>query len=101
MRSLLSLIFVATLFSCTPPAAELKTGTWRAVIDVQNQLLPFSLDVEKKDGNYIAYIRNSEEKILLDEVTVTGDSVEFHLHVFDASLKAKIEGDKLTGTFVK
>lgn len=88
------------VLSCTQPA-ELKTGTWRGVLALQGQELPFTFDVEKKDGKYLAYLNNVSEKILLDEVTVDGDSVHFNLHIFDADLRSKIEGNKLTGTFYK
>ena len=67
----------------------LKTGTWRATIEIQGQLLPFNIDIEKdKADGYDVYLRNAEERLLLDEVTVTGDSVDIVLHVFDADIKA-------------
>ncbi len=92
---------LALLVSCTPKPVELKTGTWRGIIEMQNQQLPFQFDVQKKDSALQVYIRNGSERLLLDEVSVTGDSVTMALHVFDASLKAKIEGNQLKGTFVK
>jgi len=80
----------------------LKTGTWRATIEIQGQLLPFNLDIEKdKADGYDVYLRNAEERLLLDEVTVTGDSVDIVLHVFDADIKARIKGDTLQGEFIK
>ncbi len=99
MRFLLILISFA-IFSCTKPA-ELKTGTWRGVIDCQGHDLPFTFDVTKKNDSLLVYINNGVEKILLDEVSVFGDSVKMVLHIFDAELRAKIEGDRLSGTFVK
>ena len=79
----------------------LKTGQWRATIGIQGQVLPFHLDVETNDADgYLMYIRNDEEKILLDEVTVTGDSVDIVLHLFDANIKARISGDTLRGEFI-
>ena len=99
MRFLLILISFA-VFSCSK-TAELKTGTWRGVIDCQGHNLPFTFDVAKKNDSLLVYIKNGSEKILLDEVSVFGDSVKMVLHIFDAELRAKIDGDKLTGTFVK
>lgn len=81
--------------------AELKSGTWRGVIHMQGQELPFTFRITNDSGNYKAYLQNAGEEILLDEIEITGDTVEMHLHIFDASLKAKINGDKLEGTFVK
>ncbi|MBS1680307.1 MAG: TlpA family protein disulfide reductase [Bacteroidetes bacterium] len=96
----LSFILLGLLFSCTQKT-ELKTGKWRGVIDCQGHDLPFTFDVARHNDSLLVYIHNGTEKILLDEVSVFGDSVSMVLHVFDAELRAKIEGDKLTGTFVK
>lgn len=82
--------------------APLRTGTWRATLTLQEQELPFHLDVTRNNADsYIAYLRNAGEKILLDEVRVTEDSVDIVLHVFDANIKARINGDKLEGVFIK
>ncbi len=101
MRVILAIASVVLLFSCTSKTSEFKTGIWRGVLHLQGQELPFLFDVEKQGETYRAYLKNDTEKILLDEITITGDTVNMVLHVFDASLKAKIEGDKLTGTFIK
>src|SRR5690242_9001087 len=93
-------ILVGIAFSCNQPT-ELRTGTWRGVIDCQGHDLPFTFDVIKKNDSLLVYIKNNTEKILLDEVSTFGDSVKMVLHIFDAELRAKIDGDKLTGTFVK
>lgn len=98
------LLLTITLFvSCATKKepVELKTGTWRGVLHTQGQELPFTFRVTNDSGTYKAWLQNAGEEILLDEITVTGDTVEMKLHIFDASLKAKIDGDKLNGTFVK
>jgi thiol-disulfide isomerase/thioredoxin len=101
MRYLLFLAALVMLGACTSKKAELKTGTWRGVIELQGQQLPFQFEVEKTTEKYAVYLRNASEKILLDEIIVTDDSVNMVLHIFDASLKARINGDQLSGTFYK
>ena len=101
MRSLISFLALCACLSCQSPAPDLKTGTWRGVIGIQGKELPFTFDVEKAGDNYRAYLKNVTEKILLDEITFRDDSVFMNLHVFDADLRARVEGDKLTGTFYK
>ncbi|MGC4023547.1 MAG: TlpA disulfide reductase family protein [Cyclobacteriaceae bacterium] len=101
MRSIVSLILLSTvLFSCNQKT-ELKTGTWRGVIDCQGHDLPFTFDVSKRNDSLLVYLKNGSEKILLDEVSIFGDSVKMILHIFDAELRAKIDGNSLKGTFVK
>lgn len=79
----------------------MKTGVWRGVIEIQNQELPFNFEVKRDDkGGYDVFLINAEERLLLDEVSVTDDSVDMALHIFDANIKASIEGDSLNGIFV-
>jgi thiol-disulfide isomerase/thioredoxin len=103
MRIAAFLILFLFLACCSGrnTSPELKPGTWRGVIDIQGKELPFGLEIMKDGDSYQANLVNAGEKILLDEITITGDTVDVVLHVFDASLRAKILGDKLEGTFVK
>jgi thiol-disulfide isomerase/thioredoxin len=81
---------------------RLKTGVWRAVVEIQDQELPFNFEVSR-DGEtgYNIYLINGAERLLLDEVTIREDSVDIVLHIFDANIKAKISGDSLRGVFIK
>jgi thiol-disulfide isomerase/thioredoxin len=45
-------------------------------------------------------VKNAGENLLLDEVYRIGDSVEIVLHIFDAKITAKIDGDSLNGYFI-
>jgi thiol-disulfide isomerase/thioredoxin len=105
MRILIALLVSTIFFGCDSEkknSPELQTGMWRAAIMIQGQELPFNLEVTKDSTNgYDAFIINASEKILLDEIRVSGDSVDIALHVFDANIKAIMHGDSLTGTFIK
>lgn len=100
MRLLILLILVAGLVSCSKDAG-IKAGPWRGIIQLQGQELPFNLELFKEGDEYKAFVKNGEEKILLDEIKVTGDSVKITMHIFDIDLRARIDGDKLTGWYVK
>ena len=80
----------------------LKTGTWRAAIEIQGRQLPFNFDlVRDAHGGFDVLLKNAEERLLLDEISVSDDSVNFSLHIFDANIKAEINGDTLRGMFIK
>jgi len=80
----------------------IKSGTWRATIDIQGHELPFILEFEKDPNQgYDVYLRNAGEKLLLDEVSVKGNLVSIELHVFDATIKARLKDDVLEGEFIK
>jgi thiol-disulfide isomerase/thioredoxin len=104
MRRFLVVITIA-LAACgkkTDTPDTLKTGMWRATIEIQGQQLPFNFELAKdNDGGYDIYLRNADERLLLDEVNTTADSVNIGLHIFDANIKAAIKGDTLQGEFIK
>jgi len=97
--------FCILLASCTPKqksSAALKAGIWRATVEIQSRELPFNFEVEQASENSISiYLINAEERLLLDEITINGDSIDIALHIFDANIKAKIHGDTLSGLFIK
>ncbi|HEY8935528.1 MAG TPA: TlpA disulfide reductase family protein [Cyclobacteriaceae bacterium] len=89
-------------FSFENPKKQLKTGIWRATLEMQGLQLPFNFNVvNDKSGGYDIFIMNAEERLLLDEVTIKDDSINILLHIFDANIKARIYGDSLIGVFVK
>jgi len=95
------LVISATLlWGCTPATPELRTGTWRGVLEIQGQQLPFNFDVEPDSaGEWDIILKNAEERIRLDEVGYQGDSINMVLHVFDAYLRSIVRGDSLIGVF--
>lgn len=105
MRRFLVVITTLALAACgkkTETPDTLKTGIWRATIEIQGQQLPFNFELTKDDdGGYDIYLRNADERLLLDEVNVAGDSIDIGLHIFDANIKASIKGDTLQGEFIK
>ncbi|WP_089318966.1 peroxiredoxin family protein [Pontibacter ummariensis] len=79
----------------------LKTGPWRVVLHTQGQEIPFIMEAKEVEGATVFYLVNGEERILLDDIQQQGDSVKIGLHIFDADLIAKVEGNQLKGLFVK
>ncbi|MEK6480760.1 TlpA disulfide reductase family protein [Catalinimonas sp. 4WD22] len=107
-KTLLYLLFLSFVFgACNPPAntsdkPKLLTGTWRAELDIQDQKLPFTFEVAEVDSmEYEVHLINGEEKLLIDEVSVEGDSLIMPMSFFDTQIRAKIYGEKLQGVFIK
>ncbi|HYG01915.1 MAG TPA: TlpA disulfide reductase family protein [Chryseosolibacter sp.] len=107
MKYLQAIAIGAILFSCdksNTPVSNIKTGEWRASLEIQGRELPFNIDLfNTKGGGYHAYIVNADERLRLDDVFVSDDSIDFPLHIFDANIKAKVspDGRTLTGSFIK
>lgn len=97
-------MLTAILFiSCSNPEkpVSLATGIWRGTLDVQGNELPFNFEITNINGKYQAYLHNVDERLLLDTLNITGDSLYLPMHIFDADIKAVIDGGRLTGTWIK
>jgi thiol-disulfide isomerase/thioredoxin len=91
---------ILALTACSPAKKEI-TGIWRGVIEMQNEELPFVFEIIQAGDTYHAIIRNSTERLTLDELSLVNDSLTMKLHIFDAQLKARIVDNKLEGLFIK
>ncbi|WP_232058439.1 peroxiredoxin family protein [Nibribacter ruber] len=77
--------------------STLPAGPWRGTIEVSGHTMPFNFTVAEENGKQVAYLVNGEEKILIDEITFDQDSVRLQMHIFDATLHAKVDKGQLTG----
>lgn len=107
IRFAIALLAFFVLTRCAPEdknasTTELTTGVWRASINIQGQEVPFSLEIRRDSTNsFDAFILNATERLLLDEVNFENDSVIIPLHIFDASIRAKVSDENLSGVFIK
>jgi len=99
------LLFIA--ISCQQKKAEkqevlsLKEGTWRATFQVRDQILPFQMNVIQKGEAITIELINAEERVSLDQVEIKGDSIIIPMHFFNTEIRAKIENDRLIGSWFK
>ncbi len=100
----ITLFFITLIFMACDnekPENELKTGIWRGVIIAQENKIPFNFEVIKTKNNYTINLINGDEVLPIDEVKIKDDSLFFNMHIFDVSVKAKIENNTLTGSYTK
>lgn len=106
MSRYILLLTVLSIFSCkqevsqqTKETKALKVGTYRALLEVQDdELLPFIFEVVSKDE---LKIYNAEEIIEVDEILYKNDSVFITTPVFEGYIAAAFKGDNLQGSFIK
>ncbi len=81
----------------------LQIGLWRGILTLQGQEAPFQFEIEQpQPDSLVVYLINGEERLKLDEVRKTTDSLIVSLHIFDAVLATKIINDKqLEGKWIK
>ncbi len=96
--------FIFLLFiSIAGFSQKIKTsGYWQAAIhrpDSNNIIFNFRLEQQNKKN--ILYIINASEKIKVDNILFTKDSVFIKMPVFESSFKARITNDKWEGIWTK
>ncbi|MEZ0540684.1 peroxiredoxin family protein [Fibrella arboris] len=99
LTTLLGLPFLANGQSAT----TVKTGIWRAALETSGGQLPFGLDIKPaaKAGKYTVFAINGAERLPMDEATLQGDTLHMPMGLFESELVAKVDGDRLTGTWRK
>jgi len=101
MQKVIFLLFIVIFISCNEekPIQKLKQGTYRAVLDVQdNEKLPFIFKVET-DSTLTVF--NAEEEIFVDEIEYRNDSVFIKFPYYEGYFAAAFDGENLSGSFVK
>ncbi|MBI3501448.1 MAG: TlpA family protein disulfide reductase [Bacteroidetes bacterium] len=92
--------FISILFSCgnAKKISLLKEGKWRGIltlVDSTGLILPFNFDLTFQNDSTKITIHNAEEKIIVNEISFSNDSVFIRMPVFDSEFRCKISGDTL------
>jgi thiol-disulfide isomerase/thioredoxin len=79
-------------------AGTLKVGQWCGVLTLNDTTtLPFTFELKLKSGNFSfptdLIIHNAEERIAVENLRVTPDSISWRMPVFDSYFKCKIVSD--------
>jgi hypothetical protein len=102
MKRFIFLAGIILLSGCSAKKSpSVPTGNWRGVILMQGTELPFNFAIDSTGAGYQARLINADEEIQLDELSFQGDSLVMVMHIFDSELRAKINGDSMTGYFIK
>lgn len=98
MKKILIYILFFFILSCNSNKTLLKTGMWRAKLQLPTGELPFNFEVKKDsiDNIYLEII-NSTERIRVDEIEFKNDSIFIKLPIFDTKIIVKNKGENLNG----
>ncbi len=82
---------------------ELFKGSWKAQLHRQDsQLVVFNFETKKVNNRWQLVIRNASERIVVNNVFVKGDSVNFRMPVFESEFRTKLQPDgSLKGIWYK
>jgi thiol-disulfide isomerase/thioredoxin len=102
MKTIIMLSGLLLCYFISSSQTALPAG-WRAYLVRQDSnLVVFNLKTGKENGKTILYVLNAEEKITITAVSITKDSVNFSMPVFESSFKSKRNPDgSLQGVWIK
>lgn len=99
MKKILLLCIALIILSCQEEVKPPKQGVWRAVLAVQDEKeLPFLFEW---NANNTLTIINAEERILVDDIQLTADSIAIKHPVFEGVFKGVFSEELITGDFIK
>ena len=100
--SILFILFV-TIISCKEKSKiKLKTGEWRASMDVsENDKLPFNFTLTSSGDSYTMEVRNADELVLIDEFEFYKDSVKIQMPIFEGYIAGTFSENEINGNFIK
>ncbi|MBT8203748.1 MAG: hypothetical protein KJO20_00070 [Eudoraea sp.] len=100
-KSLLSLIFLFLTFQVVAQDQNL-TGSWEGTLTTQGVELPVIFNISKAEGGYSSTMDSPAQGatgIPMDETKVSGNEITILFQQSGIKYVAKLEGDKLQGTF--
>ncbi|MBS1765287.1 MAG: TlpA family protein disulfide reductase [Bacteroidetes bacterium] len=77
----------------------LTTGIWRAVLLTPGGELPFGMEI-KNNQHPVVYLLNGDERIEVNEVSISNDSLIMRLPLYDSEIHAAIKEKELDGYWV-
>lgn len=101
--SVLMTTLIILSVSWSDPLPILKNGIWRMSIQRQDgQLIVSNFETKDSAGKKILYVLNSNEKLLVDNIKLKGDSVFIEMPFFDSGFAAKLdEKGNMRGSWLK
>jgi peroxiredoxin len=83
--------------------SPMKTGSWQGELQLNGTTrLPFYFEFKRAKEKTTIEIMNGEERIVVDEITETADSINFRMPFFDSEFKCEVKpgGKELEGEWI-
>jgi len=95
------LLVCGIFIACKPPINDLKTGTWRAILETNSGAeIPFIFQVSQSEGKKAIHIINGAENIKVEGL-MSGRNVTIPLPSFGSEIKAKLTSSGLEGAWIR
>lgn len=101
MRSYSIIVFAFLCIGLHSAAQKLSPGVYRGVLVLNETTeLPFIFNVKYEGKKPLILIHNADETIVVDEVVLKDDSVNFKMPVFDTEFRTRLVNGNLEGVWI-
>lgn len=97
--TMMAFLLVATVFA----QVKVKTGVWRGnLLRNDGQVISFHFDIRTEKNKTVVYIINASERLRVDKIRFTKDSVFIEMPVFESNFKARmVSAQRWEGVWIK
>lgn len=96
-----SITFAILSAACQPKAVE-PVGIWHGLIrNNSGEQVAFTLEVSRKGNQVIGSLVNGDDRTVSTSGSFEGNALKLRYDFYDGELTARVDGDKLDGTFVR
>ena len=86
-------VLLVAVAACTS-RPEFRDGQWRAYLERKDgNRIVFNFEVKDSGGRKVLYVRNAGERLLVDSITLAGDSVLIRMPFFESQLRGALTAD--------
>ena len=98
------LVLLITFLSCRELSQQqsLRTGPWLGELKAMDEeILPFTFELQKTDGIYKMWVNNAEEVIVIEDIEIDKDSITIRMPVYEGYIKGRWSETEISGSFIK
>jgi thiol-disulfide isomerase/thioredoxin len=94
-------VLLVVVAGCTSKPG-FRDGWWRAELERKDaHNIVFNFEVKDSAGRKVLYLRNAGERVLVDSISVVGDSVAIRMPFFESQLRGALTADgNLEGVWI-
>ncbi len=79
---------------------SILVGFWLGILHVPGTDIPFQFEFSIHAGQPLMILKNGDEKIICDEISLHGDSLLIRLPLYDSEFRCKVETETLSGVWI-
>ncbi|HLW50938.1 MAG TPA: hypothetical protein VKZ78_08190, partial [Sphingobacteriaceae bacterium] len=91
-----------TISACSTPERGFENGVWRGVMVTGSAVdIPFNFEVYDSAGNKQVAFINGKERLNINEVSTSGDSVIIKTPMYETEIRAVLTEEGLRGEWIR